>query len=62
MNKKVRMSELNKAKLYLILIVMFSFTFLNLICDNSFFGYFLSLVIFPLITWITLKIVVKNKK
>lgn len=45
------MTELNKSKLYLILTVMVGFTLLNIVKDNNWVGYLLSLVVFPLITW-----------
>ncbi len=45
------MSDINKAKLSLILLIMLLFTSLNLLKDNDWVGYLLSLIIFPLVTW-----------
>lgn len=45
------MSNINKAKLSIILLVMLLFTSINLLKDNDWLGYLFSLVIFPLITW-----------
>ncbi len=55
------MTELNKSKLYLILTVMVGFTLVNLIKDNNWVGYLLSLVVFPLITWGLIELLFKYK-
>lgn len=56
------MTELNKSKLYLILTVLVAFTLFNIINDNNWVGYLLSLVVFPLITWGVIEILFKYKK
>lgn len=58
------MSNINKAKLSIILLVMLLFTSINLLKDNDWLGYLFSLVIFPLITWGTIEFCIwklKNK-
>jgi hypothetical protein len=55
------MSEFNKSKLYLILTVMVGFTLVNIIKDNNCFGYFLSLIVFPLVTWGIIELLFKYK-
>jgi hypothetical protein len=55
------MSEFNKSKLYLILTVMVGFTLVNIIKDNNWVGYLLSLVVFPLITWGIIELFFKYK-
>lgn len=45
------MSELNKKKVLFIISVMIGFTLVNIIKGNNWIGYFLSLIIFPLVTW-----------
>jgi len=59
--KKRTMTEYNKSTLYLILTVMVGFTLVNVIHDNNWVGYVLSLIVFPLITWIFCKIFLKYK-
>jgi hypothetical protein len=55
------MSELNKSKLYLILTVMVGFTLVNIIKDNNWIGYVLSLIVFPLFTWGVIELLFKYK-
>jgi len=55
------MTEINKSKLYLILTVMVGFTLVNIIKDNNWVGYLLSLVVFPLITWGLIELLFKYK-
>ena len=55
------MSKLNKSKLYLILTVMVGFTLVNIVKDNNWVGYILSLVVFPLITWGLIELLFKYK-
>ena len=55
------MSELNKSKLYLILTIMVGFTLVNVIKDNNWIGYVLSLIVFPLITWGIIELLFKYK-
>lgn len=55
------MTQLNKSKLYLILTVMVGFTLVNIIKDNNWVGYLLSLVAFPLITWGLIELLFKYK-
>jgi hypothetical protein len=59
--KRRLMTELNKSKLYLILSVMVGFTLVNIIKDNNWVGYLLSLVVFPLITWGLIELLFKYK-
>jgi len=60
-SKKEVMSELNKSKLYLILTIMVVFTLVNVIKDNNWIGYVLSLIVFPLITWGIIELLFKYK-
>jgi hypothetical protein len=55
------MSEFNKSKLYLILTIMVGFTLVNIIKDNNWVGYFLSLIVFPLVTWGVIELLFKYK-
>jgi hypothetical protein len=55
------MTELNKFKLYLILTVMVGFTIVNVIKDNNWVGYVLSLLVFPLMTWFMIELFLKYK-
>jgi len=56
------MKKLNKIKIRLILTVMVVFTLVNIIKGNNYIGYILSLVVFPLITWLLIEIMSKYKK
>jgi len=56
------MSELNKAKLYLILTVMVSFTLINVINSNNWIGYLLSLVVLPSVTWLVIEFIIKYRE
>jgi len=60
-SKKEVMSELNKSKLYLILTIMVGFTLVNIIKDNNWVGYVLSLIVFPLVTWGIIELLFKYK-
>ena len=55
------MKEFNKSKLFLILTVMVGFTLVNIVKDNNWIGYLLSLVVFPLITWGLIELIFKYK-
>ena len=55
------MTELNKLKLYCILTVMVGFTIVNIINNNNWVGYLLSLLVIPMITWILIELFLKYK-
>lgn len=52
----------NQEKLSLVITVMVGFTLVNLIKDNNWVGYVLSLIVFPLLTWGLIELVLKFKK
>lgn len=53
------MSDLNKNKLFLVVSVMVSFTIVTAIKDNDWVGYLLSLIIFPIFTWVFVTVLYK---
>jgi len=55
------MIKINKLKLYLILTIMVGFTLVNVINDNNWVGYLLSLVVIPLITWGIIELFLKYR-
>ena len=50
------MKPTTKLKMLIILTIMISFTIVSVINSNGYVGLLLSLVIFPLITWIILEL------